>query len=283
MDSSPSFQRLHLLMAQRDALEAEAEAVRSELEAPGPEGQPPPGLRGPLVDAEGFPRADIDLYNVRTKRNRLACINTDYRALMLEIEVELKHLHASSVAPASPLTATSGLSSSTSSKLAAVIGSSRAASCTEGAASDQSELSAFANALGFALVDEVAESSPAASAGLRVGDVVVFFGGLKWQASGLGLGSSPMTSIPRVVQESVNRPVRVVVWRGPTGAASGRAPAGTAAPAGQTDANIDTDGARDRDGAAGGLVEVSLVPRVWSGRGLLGCHLSPTQTSLSLL
>lgn len=30
-------------------------------------------MDGPLVDAEGFPRADIDLYQVRTARHIIAC------------------------------------------------------------------------------------------------------------------------------------------------------------------------------------------------------------------
>lgn len=30
-------------------------------------------MDGPLVDAEGFPRSDIDLYAVRTARNRVIC------------------------------------------------------------------------------------------------------------------------------------------------------------------------------------------------------------------
>ena len=31
-----------------------------------------PGLKGNLVDREGFPRADVDIHNVRILRNRLA-------------------------------------------------------------------------------------------------------------------------------------------------------------------------------------------------------------------
>ena len=36
-------------------------------------------MKGPLVDAEGFPRSDIDVYSVRIARNRIIC--------------ELHHLH----------------------------------------------------------------------------------------------------------------------------------------------------------------------------------------------
>ena len=75
-------ERLSRLMAQRDALEAEADAIASELTSPGPEGQLPAGIKTLLVDAEGFPRGDIDLFNVRNKRQRLAVINTDHKGVM---------------------------------------------------------------------------------------------------------------------------------------------------------------------------------------------------------
>ena len=48
----------------------------------------------PLVDAEGFPRADVDVHATRTARHRLACLNTDHKALMEEIEKGLHALHA---------------------------------------------------------------------------------------------------------------------------------------------------------------------------------------------
>lgn len=38
-------------------------------------GEPPAGLTDPLIDGEGFPRGDIDLYNVKNKRARLRAIN----------------------------------------------------------------------------------------------------------------------------------------------------------------------------------------------------------------
>ena len=41
-----------------------------------------PGLHGGLVDAEGFPRADIDVHAIRGSRQRLACaclLNDSFR------------------------------------------------------------------------------------------------------------------------------------------------------------------------------------------------------------
>lgn len=45
-----------------------------------------PGVAGPLVDDEGFPRGDIDLYAVRQARNKYACAQTDHQEVMRKIE-----------------------------------------------------------------------------------------------------------------------------------------------------------------------------------------------------
>lgn len=61
---------LLVLQAQRDALEIEAAAIASELKSPGANGEPPVGVKGSLVDSDGFPLAGFDLINVREKRHR---------------------------------------------------------------------------------------------------------------------------------------------------------------------------------------------------------------------
>ena len=52
-----------------------------------------PGLKGPLVDSEGFPRADVDLHQIRSMRGRIAVLNTDLSATMKRIENGLAELH----------------------------------------------------------------------------------------------------------------------------------------------------------------------------------------------
>ena len=68
-----------------------------------------------LVDAEGFPRNDVDVYQVRTARNKIiskivtfpsfkqcliilshlfSALNNDARAIMQQIETKLYELHA---------------------------------------------------------------------------------------------------------------------------------------------------------------------------------------------
>ncbi|KAL4094179.1 hypothetical protein PRIC1_009842 [Phytophthora ramorum] len=70
--------------AAKHTLEAEMEALAAELTSGNS-----PGLRGPLVDSEGFPRADIDVHRVRQLRHDLAVKRTDLGDLMKEIETLL--------------------------------------------------------------------------------------------------------------------------------------------------------------------------------------------------
>ena len=46
-------------------IEAEIAGIASELQDPAMGGGQPVGLKGNLLDADGFPRADIDIYAVR--------------------------------------------------------------------------------------------------------------------------------------------------------------------------------------------------------------------------
>ena len=51
-------------------------------------------MKGALVDREGFPRADIDIYAVRTARQKVLCLQNDHKALMKLLEKKLHQLHA---------------------------------------------------------------------------------------------------------------------------------------------------------------------------------------------
>ena len=84
---------------------------------------------------------------------------------------------------------------------------------------------------------QVSRGSPAEEAGMRVGDKCVRFGSLE-ASNSRGLGE-----LPGIVQNSVGRALRVVVRRG--------------------------------SGDNAEVVALSLTPHTWSGRGLLGCHVSP--------
>ena len=80
-----SFQEL---CDKKDAIEKEIKELVDVLEPSNAVG-PVPGLKKPLVDHEGFPRNDIDVYDTRHKRHRLACLQTDHKQIMKEIEAFL--------------------------------------------------------------------------------------------------------------------------------------------------------------------------------------------------
>lgn len=51
-------------------------------------------MTGPLVDAEGFPRNDIDIYQVRQARQTIICLQNDHKELMNQIQTMLNQYHA---------------------------------------------------------------------------------------------------------------------------------------------------------------------------------------------
>lgn len=42
---------------------------------------------------QGYPRGDIDLFAVRTDRNRVICLSNDHKALTKQIDDALTRLH----------------------------------------------------------------------------------------------------------------------------------------------------------------------------------------------
>jgi 26S proteasome non-ATPase regulatory subunit 9 len=44
------------------------------------------GMEGNLIDEQGYPRADIDIYQVRLTRQRMNCLNNDYKEVIDQIE-----------------------------------------------------------------------------------------------------------------------------------------------------------------------------------------------------
>jgi 26S proteasome non-ATPase regulatory subunit 9 len=190
-------------------LEIEAAAISSELLSPGPNGEAPAGIKDPLIDKEGFPRGDIDIYNARSKRARLSVLNSDHKALMKRIEHELQQSFS---LPTSP-----SMSARTT-----IIEPKRHSNIP-------SSLSPMAR------ISEVLAGSPAATSGLMDGDLLLQFGLLTVSTSDF------MSEIPAVVRDHLNREIEIVVIR-----------------------NLVSE-----------PLVLKLVPGVWGGRGVIGCHLSP--------
>jgi 26S proteasome non-ATPase regulatory subunit 9 len=130
---SPS-ERARSLIARKDALEAELEAQNSILKANNTD------MRQPLVDREGFPRDDLDVWAVRHARVRVIELRNDLAALMDEIAKTLEAVYRRSPPPTSQSGATTSAS---------------------GTVSGETTISEI---LPFARVNGVAPGSPAADA-----------------------------------------------------------------------------------------------------------------------
>jgi 26S proteasome non-ATPase regulatory subunit 9 len=136
---SPS-ERARSLIARKDALEAELEAQGSILKANNAD------MRQPLVDREGFPRDDLDVWAVRHARVRIIELRNDLAALMDEIAKTLETVYRRSPPPRAEGEGTSRSGATTT------------ASATVSGETTISEL------LPFARVNGVAPGSPAADA-----------------------------------------------------------------------------------------------------------------------
>eukprot|EP00850_Spirogloea_muscicola_P009400 SM000052S17792 [mRNA] locus=s52:622805:624351:+ [translate_table: standard] len=191
-----------------------------------------PGLAGNLLDAEGFPRADVNIAAVRADRHRLAVLHTDHKALTARIERYLQELHASAPrsaaaaaerATATPATRTTQQSverpaeaakngSATSSADSAM--EHRAPVRQQQAASgdgralveDEQGKGRGVGRQPFAVIDDVTAGSPGQCDGLMLGDQMVAFGDIV-------AGPDCIPSVARELQRCENQLVQVVVLR----------------------------------------------------------------------
>lgn len=239
-------EEMRSLMERMREIEQQIEQTVAALEAPGLG-----GLRGSLVDSEGFPRADVDVHGTRTLRNQHARLDTDHKALMALIESKLAAIYA---LPPEARSASSAPKRQAGDVAATAppadpAPSSALPTAQPGAQSGDVDMAALEDDAGepFAIVDEIAAGGPAEASGLRIGDLLLRFGQVDAQTQ------EPLGAVARAVgaAEASAADVALVVRR--------RA----AAAAGVAD-----------------VVRLTLTPRRWAGRGLLGCHLSPVRVNV---
>lgn len=143
--TSPSTQA-QALIAKKSQIQSEIQSHISILRANNID------MTTPLVDSEGFPRADVDIYAVRKARVRIIELRNDLRDVMDEIGKALEEVYARPEGSA-----------------ADAAGGSKNNNGNNG---QEQEL------VPFARVDGVAPASPAAEAGLQREDLILKFGSL---------------------------------------------------------------------------------------------------------
>ncbi|XP_037949213.1 26S proteasome non-ATPase regulatory subunit 9-like isoform X1 [Teleopsis dalmanni] len=197
------------LMSMRDALELKIKENGLILEANGNV-----GMNGPLVDENGFPRTDIDIYQVRQARQQIICLQNDHKTLMKQIEQNLHKLHKE----ASEEEQHQNISNVTA-NLQLEDGNS-----THNASDNASPA--------IVKVTLISPGSPAEDAGLCVDDEIIEFGTIN--ASNF---ERNLNQIGAVVNHMKDQKVYLKVRRGHQ------------------------------------LQRLLLIPKIWSGRGLLGCNI----------
>ncbi|KAM5533439.1 hypothetical protein V8D89_012877 [Ganoderma adspersum] len=173
MNNTPSAAHARDLMARKDAIEEQMEAQFSILQTNGV------NMDTPLLDPDGFPRADIDIWAVRHARVKIIELRNDRDALMNDIGLALQNVYDPATrareAPASS-----------------------AATGAPGTASEP-----------FAKVDGVAPGSPAASAGLRRDDLVLSFGPL----TNTSFSSSSLQPLAELVASHEDQQIDIEILR----------------------------------------------------------------------
>ncbi|XP_072948007.1 probable 26S proteasome non-ATPase regulatory subunit 9 [Epargyreus clarus] len=177
------------LMDEKDKIETELREQNAILHANNV------GMDDPLVDAEGYPRNDIDVYKVRHARHRIICLKNDLKAIMMRIEQGLWQVYDPN--------SSQGQSSR-----------SQAPGYTNGDGNHMNGESGVQNGTNnnstecFAAVGFVQVGSPADLAGLLENDKIIQFGSINHG------NFYDVRQFQEVVAHSVGQPIQVRLKRG---------------------------------------------------------------------
>ncbi|KAK9729346.1 putative 26S proteasome regulatory subunit [Basidiobolus ranarum] len=81
-------EKLHFAIREKDTLEGELKELEQVLIRDNV------GMDDSLVDSQGFPRADIDVYAIRSARVKIIALGNDLKQVMSRIELLLHELHS---------------------------------------------------------------------------------------------------------------------------------------------------------------------------------------------
>ncbi|KAK5948429.1 putative 26S proteasome regulatory subunit [Knufia fluminis] len=189
--TTPDYSTLTLpqLITRKDNLEAELKALGSVLDSHGVT------MNTTLTTFDGYPRADIDVAQIRVTRSRIIYLRNDWKGLMGRIERGLVEHHEGMKISGQDRDGKSEEEEgdvSTTSESGEVQTSSSPPSAPEAP---------------FAKVNTVEPGSPAHEAGLKVGDLIRRFGSAIWS------NHERLRRVGEVVQQNQGRPILVRVQR----------------------------------------------------------------------
>ncbi|KAI5450574.1 putative 26S proteasome regulatory subunit [Naganishia albida] len=141
-------------------------------------------MSSPLVDPEGFPRADIDVYTVRHARAAIVRLRNDHRAVVEEMGRVLQVVYAAREGEGPAIVVER---SAVAVQPSGVNGTGRIQTA-------------------LAKVNAVAPGSPAAQAGMEKNDLILEFGHLD--------GDNSLADVGALVASSEGVELRIVVRRG---------------------------------------------------------------------
>jgi len=188
--SEPSRQHALALIERKDAIQAQIDHHLSALSLN------ESTMNSPLLDPQGFPRADIDIVAVRNARVRVIELRNDLNAIMEEISQALQGIYRPEEAGITNPNQTSSTTTSSAK--------------VNGVVSDTP----------FALVNGVAPQSPAAQAGLQRGDLVLRFGDLSASSFAPPITLQPLSTF---VSAHENQPIELRIKRPSSSAGTGTA------------------------------------------------------------
>lgn len=277
-------QKLKSLQSKREDLSLESKAIHSELTSSPGDGVEPIGIDTPLVDKEGYPRNDVDIYRARDLRRRWHEIQNDLQSIMNELETKLVQLAAFdrnveddeaemkarlAKKPKPKYDAVSGkwCVRNWDGTVAGLEGGHQYnfdnLEETDRAIPNEASKALLTQQTGlkdgptmissdpFCVIDSVEPCSPAEEAGLKEHDMITNFG-----------------SIDHSNHKNLSALAEMVL---------GAASAGSSLAVKVERQVLASPSIREETGVASNVehLEIQVFPKRWSGRGLLGCHMQP--------
>lgn len=191
----------------------------------------PVGMDQPLIDRNGFPRADCDLYAVKSARHTVNCSRNDLVRLQDTMHRKLELLH----------TITKDIAEEQMKEDAPYL-QKRHREAEERRQRDI-EMQRVSNLVPLVVVGEVEPNSPAFDGGLRKGQLVLQFGDLNRENM---KDRGGIAAMGEVVSQHAGIQKGFSVW-------------------------IRTRGGKGSSAENGDISQLFITPMKWSGRGMLGC------------